>query len=255
MKKRVVCLLLLLMVVLLLSACVADRGRTQYLYDYNGLFEAQYDDINDACAQATKRYHVTFLVATCLREGTRATLNGEQLLRQLGLSDEDDYVVIIVNARGYGDDYHFDIYTYGSAVRRLSDDDIDEAVYSIYADRILTSSSATAASGICEMLPMLGKGYDNIPLWLNIVIGVALGLLISGIIVRNIRRGYGLRRKNETYPLDKYCTMSLTGRDDTYLRSHTTVTVIDSGNGGRGGGGHISGGGGGGGGGGHRGGR
>lgn len=256
-KWLTLCIILVLLVcAVALSGCVDDKNRTQYCYDYKGLFsQAQLDDINEACRANSKKYMVTFLVATTNRTGSKADMWGEDFLAQEGLSDKDDYILIIINARDVGVDYHFDIYTYGNAARRLSDREIENAVWSIYADRILTSDSASAASGVVEMLPMLGKSYDGIALWFNIVFGLALGLAISGIVIACIKRHYSRKRKNETYPLDKYCRMNLTGHEDKFMHTYTSVVVINTNSGGGHGGGHSGGFGGGGGGGGHRGGR
>lgn len=258
MKKKLTLLLLaivLLASVLALSACVKDKGRAQFVYDGKDIFdEAQEAQIGEACQAATKKYNVTFLVATCNRTGTKADQNGEQFLAANGLSEADDYIILILNAKGQNEDYHFDIYTFGNAYRRLSDEEIEDAVWSTYADRILTSDSATAVSGIEGMLPMLGSSYDGIPLWLNVVLGIGIGLAVALGIVIAIAHSYSRKRKNETYPLDKYCNLTLKDREDTYMRSTTTVVVIrsDSGGGGHSGSGFSSGGGGGGG---HRGGR
>ena len=250
----VLILVLVAAVALVLTACVADKNRTTFLFDYKDIFsEEQEADINEACGAATKKYGVTFLVATCNRTGTKADLWGEDFLRKEGLSERDDYVVVIINAKDVGVDYHFDIYTYGRAVSRVSADEIENAVWSIYADRILTNDSATAASGVVEMVDQLGGYYEGLPVWLTTVVGIALGIVIGVIVIGRISKSYSRMRKNVTYPLDKYCKMNLTGREDQFLRSATTVVVIQ--NNSSGGGGHGGGFSGGGGGGGHRGGR
>jgi len=243
-------IVLLLVCALSLSACVADKSRTTYCYDYKGLFSpAEIEQIDAACSEATAKYGVTLLVATTDRKSGRAAMNGLELLAREGLSSDDDYIVLIINAEAYGKDYHFDLYKYGRAVRRFSDSEAETAVWSIYADRILTSDSATATSGVVEMMPMIGRAYDGIPLWGNVVIGLVIGLVVAGIIVARISRGYGRKRKNVIYPLDKYCQMALKEDEDKFQRSVTTFVVVNSGSsgGGHSGGGHSSGGGGGGG--------
>ena len=253
MKKIPIILLVLVLLAsaVLLTGCVTDKSRTTYCYDYKGIFnDYQTEQINEACQKATKKYNVTFLVATTGRTGKTADLVGDGFLSREGLSDEDDYVVIIINAKGLNEDYHFDIYTYGRAARRISDDEIDTTLYSIYGDYILSDNSGTAADGVVGLIDKL----DGIPLWGNIVIGLIIGLVVAGIVAGGISKGYGRKRKNETYPLDKYCKLSLREHEDKFSRSVTTVTIINnnSGGGSRGGGGHSSGGGFGGG---HRGGR
>ena len=198
---------------------------------------------------------MTFLVATTGRTGKKADMIGEQFLATEGLDSHDDYVIVIINAKGLNEDYHFDIYTYGRAYSRISADEIDDTLFSIYGDFILSNDSGTAADGVVGMIGKLGKQYDGIPLWGNIVIGIVLGLVVSGIITGCIARSYSRKRKNETYPLDKYCRLIVRDHEDRYQRSVTTVVVINndsSGGGSSGGGFHSSGGGGGGG---HRGGR
>jgi len=258
MKKLSVLLLILVLLAtaVCLTACVKDKSRTEFCYDYKGLFnEYQTAQINEACQKATKKYGVTFLVATTGRTNKRADMSGELFLAAEGLDSHDDYVIILINAKGLNDDYHFDLYTFGRAYSRISADEIDAALYSIYGDFILSNDSGTATDGLVGMVDMLGKKYDGIPLWGNIVIGLIVGLVVAGIVSGSIAKGYSRKRKNETYPLDKYCRLALTGHEDKFLRSVTTVVVINnnsSGGGSHGGGGHSSGGGFGGG---HRGGR
>ncbi|MBQ4443128.1 MAG: TPM domain-containing protein [Clostridia bacterium] len=254
MKKLPVILLLIVVAVvsvLAFSGCVADKNRTTFLYDEKGLFSAeQVAQINEACAKTTKKYGVTMLVATTNRTNNFADMNGEQFLAAQGLSDKDDYILIIINANGYQDNYHFDLYKYGRAATRLSEGEASDAIWSIYGDYIVSNDSGVAADGVVGMLKMLGKSYDGMPLWLNIVIGVAIGLIVAGVVAARISKGYSRKRKNETYPLDKYCQMALNGHEDKFLRSTTTVVVINNSSGGGrsgGGGSHSSGGGGGGG--------
>jgi len=260
MKKFATLLLAILLSTLVLGlfAC-AEKGRTDYVYDDKDLFSAQQEQtLGEACRQASQKYGVTFLVATCNRTGGSADLNRDQLFAREGIDADKDYIVIIINFSGYTDNYHFSIYTSGRANRRLSDSEIDDVVYSDAADRIvLTNDSEIASIAIQDMMVMLGKKYDGIALWLNVVIGIALGLGIAAFVAMHIAKSYSRKRKNDTYPLEKYCQMNLKDHEDTYLRSATTVVVRSdsSGSGGSGGGGHISGGGGGGSGGGLRGGR
>jgi uncharacterized membrane protein YgcG len=255
MKRLPLVLLIIftLSIVLVLSACVADKSRTQFCHDYEGIFtDAQVAEIDAVCRDATSRYGVTFLVATCHRNvaatNIKAELIGTDVLRRLGLSQEDDYVIVIINAQAVGKDYHFDIYRYGRAVSRLPERELEKIGFSESGDLILTSDSAQAVRGLRDMMPALGKAYDGIPLWANIVIGLAVGLLVAGLIAWRIARGYSRRRKNVTYPLDKYCQMQLKDHEDKFMRSTTTVVVINNNSGSgssHGGGSHFSGGGGG----------
>lgn len=257
MKKLLILLLIsvLLATAVCLTACVKDKSRTEFLYDYKGIFnEYQTAQINEACQKATKKFGVTFLVATTGRTGKRADMNGEQFLAAQELDEKDDYVIILINAKDLNEDYHFDLYTFGRAYSRISADEIENTLFSIYGDYILSSNSGTAADGVVGMVDKLGKQYDGIPLWGNIVIGLIVGLAVAGIASGCIAKGYSRKRKNETYPLDKYCKLALTGHEDKFQRSVTTVVVINNNSGG-GGGSHGGGFSGGGGGGGHRGGR
>ena len=254
MKKCLPILLLLLLVcTVALTACVKDKDRTQFVYDRMQLFdEAQVAKLNETAKQVQSQYGVDVFVGTCQRNGTKAQYVGDDF-RQL-YNIEGDAIILVVNAQGVGNDYHFDIYTYGLAYLRVKDAEIETLLYSAGGDAILTSDSAYAAGGLADMITMCGRAYKGriagLSMGVCVVIIILIALVAALVVTLRVRRQYTRKRKNETYPLDKYCQLKLKDRSDTYVRSVTTFVIINNGSGG--GGGHSSGGGGGGG---HRGGR
>ena len=251
----ILCLLVLVIACTgVLSACVKDPGRTTFVYDGMGLFDAnQVASLEATAKEVQTKYGIDVFVGTCARYGYSAQYVGDDFRRMYDI--EGDAIIIVINAQGVNSDYHFDIYTYGHAYLRIKDAEVDTLLYSSGGDAILTSDSARAVAGLNDLIPLCGQAYKGriagIPT-LAIVVGTILITLVVALVVTlRVRKQYTRKRKNETYPLDKYCRLNLKDRTDTYVRSVTTFVIIDSGNS-SGGGGHSSGGGGGGG---HRGGR
>lgn len=256
MKQRIVVCLLLVAVLacfaLGLTGCISDKTRTQYLFDDKGLFDStQKDTINTACAEATERYNVPIYVATCDRTSSgKAVKWGEDVMNEKGL--EGDTIIIIINATGLNDNYHFDVYTYGYAATRVKDGEVEEILYSSAGDDILKSNSAIATNALVDMVDLCGQAYKGrlAGSYLGyIVVMLILITVITVAITLYVKKQYSRQRKNDIYPLDKYCTLNLKDHSDDFVNSVTTYVVIQTSSGG---GGHSSGGGGGGG---HRGGR
>lgn len=250
-RALLVCILLAMVLccVLCLASCKAtEPDRTSFVYDDMELFDDnQIILINQAAKDAQQKYGLTVLVATCQRSGSKATLNGEQLMSREGL--QGNYTILIINADGLNQNYHFDIYTYGRSARKISDSEVEDILFSIWGDAILTSDSTKAVSGVTHMIDMCGSAYQ--PKWKAVVIAaLIIAVIVTLVVVTRVKRSYSRKRKNDTYPLDKYCRLNLKDRQDVFSHSTTTFVIINSGS--SSGGGHFSGGGGGGG---HRGGR
>ena len=258
MKRVVLCVLLLALVLtcsLAFAGCVKDKSRVDYVFDEMELFDqAQLAQINDACVAATRQYNVPIYVATCARtSGGQATLIGEGARSRYHL--DGDAIIIILNATAKNNNYHFDLYTFGNAALRVKDAEIDAILYANAGDDILASSSPVAANALVDMVGQCGRAYSGRIAGFSYVaygiVAFGIALAISLVVAFHIKKQYSRKRKNEIYPLEKYCTLNLKDHNDTFVNSVTTFVIIES-NSSSGGGSHSSGGGGGGG---HRGGR
>lgn len=241
-----------------------DKDRTQFCYDYKGIFtDIQITSINNKCISAQDKYDLSIFVVTCGRSiSGRAEMYGRDFIREISLSVDDDCAVIIINATDYNQNYHFDIYTFGTAENKISEKEIDKIIWSESGDLILTDNSNYATQGACELVDLVGFSYSWLlpkTSWKNICIGsCAISAIIALIVVISIRKSYTRKRKNQTYSIANNSKLALNVKTDNYLRSTTTSVRIRTNDGPSSGGGISFGGrsfGGGGGGAGHRGGR
>ncbi len=240
-----------------LVGCAKPEAPKQFVSDDFGLFDdAQIARIEQTCKQVYDKNDVVVLVATCERIGDRAMLNGTQLCRRMGYDDGDNVIAFIVNASSPTDNYHYDIYTYGRAVSRVRDNEIDAILDDPAVSGILRDDPASACQGAIAAATLSGKAFGGriagVKWWIIIVVALAIGVVIAFVCAGAIKRKYGRNRANDTYALDKNTRLSLKEHEDVYTHSHTTFIILSNNRGGGGGGGHSSGGGGGGG---HRGGR
>ena len=259
MKKRLIPLLILsILLAVVLAACVpSEPTLSTYVVDHTSVWtEAQEETLTQACVQAELTYGIPVIVATSPRSGGEALYWGEDILHQLDVSESDTVAVIVLN-EAYGF-VHFDVYTYGFATARISDEEIDEILYSHYGDALAGSSAIShAVSSVCGLVEEIGKAYQGRTagpsIWVIIGVSALIALIIVIVIGVKLKRSYSRRRTNVTYPLEHYCTLDLKEREDRYTNSITTYVVISDGGSSGGGSGGSRGGGGGGGG--HRGGR
>lgn len=241
-----------------LAGCGAPAMPGKFVSDDFGLFEdSEIARLEEVCKQVYDQYDVVFLVATCERISGRAMLNGDRLCSRLGYDDGDNVIAFIINTSTPIGGYHYDIYTYGRAVSRVHDNEIDAILDDPSVAGILRSDPVSAYYGIMAAARLSGQAFSGRiagpAWWLIIVIALAIGVIIAFVCAAAIKRKYSRNRANATYALDKNTHLSLKEHEDVYTHSHTTFVVLSNHSGGGGhGGGRSSGGGGGGG---HRGGR
>ena len=248
-KKKIVLLIsLLLLSVLTFSLFVQAESERVFdgaLY----LSAAEEQGIANAIADAERQTGCSFYFATYTETkvhfaGGRDEL-GELFLKENGLSDRDDIVILTV----YRDDgtYYYDVFTYGNAYPRINDKEIDYILdHPTVYDNI---KGGRLFDGVQSFFAMSAKAYDGRVGASYFIIGTVallIGGLIGGIACFGVWKSYKRKKRPIEYPLDRYAKMELREHSDVFTGSFVTRRVIQSSSGGGGGGG---------GGGGHRGGR
>jgi len=295
-----------------------NKNETNFCYDYYDILSQEEENsINEIGSKIQKKYGINVYVATTERiytgktstlfvpsnENTKydynnknnykADLWGENFLKNKNLSQSENCVVLIINARKYkiisdmkpassivysGDksayeityskedisyaiDYHFDIYTYGASNRKITDTELTRIIFGKNADNILLGGDLVT-SATCSMMTELGKSYAWIYTnkWPSIcIISLVISAAISITVIVLVSKSYSKKRKVVNFSLENNTNLELTEKNDVFLRRSVTYTVIStSSSNSSSSSGHSSGGiggGGGGGGAGHRGGR
>ena len=236
-----------------------------FCYDDFDLFSDEQESmINHYCKTAQKKYKVTILVSTCSRVGGNATQIGTQFLSKNNFSSKENIFVLIINATNFNRNYHFDIYTYGSAANKISGDyksgEVKKIIWCEGADKILTSNSETATQGVIDMTKTIGKAYawilNDISWFIICGVSLVIGLIVAIIVINVIKKKYSKHREVSNYEFRTNTKLDLKVKQDVFLRkSVSSVIIATSSSSGGGGSFRGSGRSGGGGGGGHRGGR
>ena len=187
----------------LIPNCYGPRTNTnnveQLCFDDFHLFtEADAIRINTACKNVQKKYGVNVYVATCERinkygEGEdKAKIWGVDFLEAHGLSQNDDLLLIILNASSSNvlydtsensysyngrKSYHFDLYYYGICSQKVSKLEVQTILYSKAGDDILKGDS-TSADGVCSMVKKYAFAYKFV--YPSVVI---VGFAMTGAII------------------------------------------------------------------------
>lgn len=213
----------------------------KYCYDYKEIFtEEQEKSIQETCAEIHKKKDVAVIVVTCDRKSSSAGYNGVEFCEKEGLDATDNFVVIIINAQVkneeqkiYFNEYHFDIYTFGDSAWQISDNEINKILYSEGGDKILKDNPKDAFEGVTSLAKLSGEAYTGIlpnhVSWF-VIMGIAagVGLLVATICTVCIKKSYSRKRENSNYSIKSNTNLSMVGKQDRYLRSHTTSVIISS---------------------------
>ena len=249
MKKGIVlftCILLL--AVLALPTLAQTDG--QRVFDGGELLTlAEEQKIANAIADAESQtncdfYFATYSKSTIYEMGGRGAL-GRSFLRQHGLSEDDNIVILTV----YSDSstYYYDMFTYGSAAFNINDKEVDYILDrpSVY-DHIKSGDIAGGAESFFALSAKANRGRVGVSYVIIAIIALIIGGAIGGAACFGVWKSYKRKKRPVEYPLDRYAKMELKEHADQFTGSFVTRRVIQSSSGGRSGGG---------GGGGHRGGR
>ncbi|MBR2459759.1 MAG: TPM domain-containing protein [Clostridia bacterium] len=129
---------------------------------------------------------------------------------------------------------NYNMYTYGSADRRISDAEIDPLLDDVAVyDNIKSGKYAEGAAAFirlgaeCYLESDLDEpdtpDYPMIIL-IGLVGGVAVAVLVGVLIVLSYTR----KSRSAMYPLDKYARLELTHRSENFMGSFVTKRVIQS---------------------------
>lgn len=233
---------------------------SNYCIDYENFFtQSEIDKINDNCKKIAKKKKIAIFVSTTSRNYNLAEMNGIDFCRENQISSTETIVVVILNKNNRENStFHFDIYTYGKADSKITNNEIDAILYSEAGDVIVSSTSGSEiVESINKVVKDCGTAFSFIlpkSGWLlPCIISMIISVIVSITVVSSIKKSYSRKRENQTYSFSSNSKLELLDKSDKYIRQITTSVIIsDNSSGHHGGGGHSSGGGGGGG---HRGGR
>lgn len=234
-------------------------NNNSYTYDYENFFgDDEVKSINETCSKIAKKNKLAIFVSTTKRNYSWAEINGDQFRKLNNLSQDETFVVIILNkSTDSNATYHFDIYTYGKAYSRITENEIDAILYSSAGDNILSSNQTEVLDGIKGVAEKCGTAFSFVlpkSSWLvPCIIALILSILIAFFVNKGIKKSYSRKRANQTYSLSSNSKLNLKEQSDIYVTSTITSVVIRDDNHSRSSGGGFSSGGGSGGG--HRGGR
>ncbi|MGM9683811.1 MAG: TPM domain-containing protein [Eubacteriales bacterium] len=249
-----------MMITLLLAFCVLVLSAfTTALYaapvekhvydDAKYMSESQINELEIKASELSDKSGASLIVATY----GGSYYEGDDFCRKNSISTKDDIVLLIITKSS--GTYYYDIYTYGDAYSNISNTEVDRILDA--SDVYDNIKSGNIADGASAFLTRAEKAYSGL-LWASprvpIICGVVTALIVAIAITVGIIVSYKKKQRSASYPLERYTTMNLVGKEDIFLGSSVTKVRINTSSGGSGG----SGGGGGsshGGGGGHRGGR
>ncbi len=246
----------------LIPNCYGPRTNTnnveQLCFDDFHLFtESDAIRINTACKNVQKKYGVNVYVATCERRNkygeAKAKIWGVDFLEAHGLSQNDDLLLIILNASSSnvvyntsensysyngGSSYHFDLYYYGICSQKVSSLEVQTILYSKAGDDILRGDSK-AVDGVCSMVKKYAFAYKFVYPSLVVVAFAIIGAVIGLIVwvklfintLRKCKKDYG--HIGDEFNSEIICdhNLKLKVKTDTY--SHSTTDshyspIIDS---------------------------
>ncbi len=237
------CALVAILALIILSS-LASCGKVEpskNVYDYADLLSDTDEQRIQSIAENVGE--TSFFVATHNSTSSFDILSGTELLSRWGYSMSDNIVILVITIDNYI--YYYDLYTYGTATKRISNGEADDI---LDAPTVKTNiQSGRLVAGVEAFAEKTGQAMA-VPWVLITVISIAVGILAATVACGSVRAKYKMRRQPTNYPLEKYAKMELTDKSDEFITSRVSVQVVSSSRGGGSGGGR-------GGGGGHRGGR
>ena len=253
--KRRVCFLL---AVFLLSTlfCLPVAGETipdEVVFDRADLLDdAEMKAVKEAVLDAWEASDCAFFVAThevSAYTSTAYKYEGDDFLREQGLSNKNDIVLLVVTLdQGT---YFYNIYTYGKADSKISQKEVDYILdHDDVYDNIKGGKLAVGISAAMSLSAEAFEGRVGVSYAIVVTVSLIIALIIGIIACVSVHASYKMKRKSVDYPLDRFANLKLTGQSDVFTGSFITKRIIQTNSGGRGGSGSSHGGGGG-----HRGGR
>ena len=245
--RRIVALLIASVVLMLaLSALVGATIEVgeKYVYDEQLLFTSeQYEALNNMAKELSKNGDVSFYLTTV----NASYYEGEWFCRNNHISTSDNVVLLVINTYDVTE-LCYDIYTYGDAMYKISDTEIDRIVY--HKEIYDNLKANRAYEGSVAYFKYAAKAYNgHLPAPFSRIISVSLiiGTAVAFMSCLFVFIAYKTKQKSTKYPLDRYASLSLTEQHDVFIGKNVTRTRVQSSSGGgsRSGGGSGRGGGGG----------
>ncbi len=239
----------LLLLAVFSTPVFADKKQVKAVYDLAGLFTE--DEIVEMQQAADDFYSKTKCNIYIVTENQTPYHNSDDRVDYWGEDFVDDYlkgdagnsVILIITDNS---DRNYNLYTYGSCDRRISDSEVNEILDApLVYDNIKNAANYSVA--ITEFIQLSAKACEA-KIGLAILIGVIFGVVATAATAGCIIYTYKKKSRSDKYPLNRFANLNLTHRDDVFMGTFITKRVISQGGG-------RSGSRGGGGGGGHRGGR
>lgn len=240
--KKIICAALCLVCLLAVLALPVSAVSPVTLVDDHGNLFSQEEKarVEDAIKAAVGQSDCEFYVVThqipleVTRDDYRYRYTGAYFLRDFGLTDRDNIVILIITAQG--NDYYYDMYTYGDSSSNITSSEADyilddESVYNAI-------KGGRLADGACAFLALSTQAYVGrvgVSYW--VIAGVSLGiaLVIAGFACGAVYASYKQKHKSVDYPLDRFAKMELTHKEDHFAGTFVTKRVIASNSGGSGG--------------------
>lgn len=255
MRKKLLWMVLMLCLTAVLMLSVSAEKTVKSVDDYAELLtSADEARIGESIREAEAATDCDFYVMTwripsgIMEYDYTHRYTGEMFLRENGLSQSENIVILIISVQG--DLFYYDMYTYGDAYGRIQQKEVN---YILDHDTVYPAlKSGKLADGACAFLTLSAQGYNGrvgVSYWIIAIVALCVALLIGGIACWSVYAAYTKRPRSVDYPLDRYAKLELTAKKDHFAGTFVTRRVIQSSSGG-GGGGSFHGGGGG-----HRGGR
>lgn len=240
------CLTVILCVLLLAAgAALPSAASVPEVVDSGGLFTAEeLSALRAAVHEAAAATGCGFSVVTYRSAGAYDSYIGEQYLREYGLSDTDDLVLLIITEEN--DQYYYDLYLYGKGSRRITQAEANAvldagSVYGpIKSGRVLDGASSFLSLAAAEYN---NRTYERSPYLKALPAALLIALVIGVAACILVKVSYSTKRRSVDYPLDHFAKLELTGQSDRFTGSFVTQRVISHESGRTGGGhGHGSGG-------------
>lgn len=237
----VCCLLLTLFCGLTVSA----SAELPALYDRGDLLtDAEESALLAQLCEVSERVGMPISVATYLSQGESDTYYGEHFLKDFGCSLDDDHVILIITRKAgvyyEGRTYFYDLYLYGDAERRITQEEVDEILDDEGVYPNLKSGKLT--EGISAFLRVTEAKLTNNPFLEALPVAFVIALIIGIIACVCVKLRYSMKHKSVDYPLEHYAKMELTEKSDLFTGSFVTKRVISSDSGGSSRGGRSGGG-------------
>lgn len=252
--------LCLLLAVLLMLPTAAAEKEEQVIFDKGDfLYWNTEQELSALARQKAEEAGCAFYIVTYRMSHSEDEYWGEDFLRDQGISEDEDMVLLIIS-RDYSA-YYYDLYLYGDAWDRIPRKERDyildhEDVYNNLKGGHLAQGIEAFLNESAEEYIGRSAGcqaYVSAYYLKLFLLSFAIAAVMGFVACFSVYKSYTAKKRSVDYPLEHFARMDLKEKEDIFMGSFITTRIIrtSSGSGGRGGGG----GGGRGGGGGHAGGR